>query len=236
MAKLSEPISPHADRDAVLATFNVSRETSARLDRFADLLIHWQRTTNLVAASTLPTLWPRHIADSLQLLDLAPRVDRNAPWTWVDLGTGGGFPGLVIACALAETPGARVYLIESKSRKAAFLREVAQATGAPAVVHCDRIEDVGPQFRAEADVITARGLAPLPELCDLVAPILKKGAKALLMKGQDLQAELTEAIKSWNIDFDLVPSRTNPSGQIMIVRALSRRRGALPQNRGANVV
>ena len=221
-----------ADRAAVLAAFDVSRETLARLDRFVALLSHWQRTTNLVAASAMPTLWTRHIADSLQLLGLVPR--ETVPWTWVDLGSGGGFPGLVIACALAEIPGARIHLIESRARKAAFLREAAQETGAPAIVHCGRIEDIGPHLRAEADIITARGVAPLPQLCDLVAPILRKGAKALLMKGQDIEAELTEATKYWKIEFDLAPSRTSPAGRIMIVRAMSRSRGALPAKRGAH--
>jgi 16S rRNA (guanine527-N7)-methyltransferase len=227
-------LDPLADRDAVLAAFDVSRETSARLDRFVELLSHWQRTTNLVASSTMPTLWSRHIADSLQLLALLPRSDPSAPWTWVDLGSGGGFPGLVIACALAEVPGARVHLIESRGRKAAFLREAAQATGVPAVIHCGRVEDVGPQLRPEADIITARGLAPLPQLCDLVAPILGKSAKALLMKGQDIEAELTSATKYWNIDYDLVPSQTSPAGRIMIVHALSQRRGTPPRKRGSD--
>jgi 16S rRNA (guanine527-N7)-methyltransferase len=221
-----------ADRDTVLAAFNVSRETSARLDRFVELLSVWQQTTNLIASSTLPAVWSRHIADSLQLLDLAPRSNPSAPWTWVDLGSGGGFPGIVIACALSEVPGAHIHLVESRARKAAFLREAAQMTGAPVIVHCGRIEEVGPQLRFEADIIMARGLAPLPQLCDLVAPILKKGAKALLLKGQDLEAELTEATKYWNIDFVSVPSRTSLAGRIMVVSALSRRRHVPDRARG----
>jgi 16S rRNA (guanine527-N7)-methyltransferase len=235
-ASMSQPtiLDPSADRAAVLEAFSVSRETSARLDRFLELLSHWQRTTNLVASSTLPTVWSRHVADSLQLLDLVPRSDPSATPTWVDLGSGGGFPGLVIACALAEVPGARIHLIESRARKAAFLREAAQETGAPAVIHCGRIEDVGPPLRLDADIITARGLAPLPQLCDLVAPILKKGAKALLPKGQDLEAELTEATKYWNIDFVSVPSRTSSAGRIMVVGALSRRRSVPGRTRGAD--
>jgi 16S rRNA (guanine527-N7)-methyltransferase len=234
-----------ADRAQVLETFAVSRETTERLDRFVALLRDWRRTTNLIAPSTVSSLWSRHIGDSLQLLDLAPQPptppqspqpDGSKPWTWIDLGSGGGFPGLVIACALAETEGAggeglsggaggtAVHLIESNARKAAFLRQAVRETGAPAIVHTERIEKVGPLLRPAADVITARALAPLDRLCHLVAPILKKGAQALLMKGQDIEVELTTATKYWNIDFDIVPSRTSPNGRIMIVRALSPKR------------
>src|SRR4029077_11961971 len=107
-----------ADRARALALVNVSRETIARLDRFVDVLQRWQEHTNLIAASTMPEIWTRHIADSLQLLPLAPEAK-----VWVDLGTGPGFPGLVLACALAETPGAKVHLVESKAKKCTFLRE-----------------------------------------------------------------------------------------------------------------
>jgi 16S rRNA (guanine527-N7)-methyltransferase len=219
-----------ADRAQVLETFAVSRETTERLDRFVALLLDWQRTTNLIAPSTATSLWFRHIGDSLQLLDLAPKPpkpDHSKPWTWIDLGSGGGFPGLVIACALAEAEeagGAAVHLIESNARKAAFLRQAVRETGAPAVIHAERIETAGPPLRPVADVITARALAPLDRLCHLVAPILKKGAQALLMKGQDIEAELTMAAKYWNIDFDIVPSRSSPNGRILIVRALSPKR------------
>ena len=119
----------------------------------------WQRRTNLIAPSTEPKLWTRHIADSLQLLALAPRAQ-----IWVDLGSGGGFPGLVIACALADTPGAQVHLVESNAKKAAFLREAARLTGAPAVIHAERIADFVRHAPDRIDVVTARALAPLAEL------------------------------------------------------------------------
>ena len=127
-----------ADRAQALALFGeiVSRETWARLDQFVALLIRRQKTLNLVAASTLPQIWTRHVADSLQLLALAPTARK-----WIDLGAGGGFPGLVIACALAEPPGAQVHLVESTQKKAAFLRDVALALSLPAIVHARRIED-----------------------------------------------------------------------------------------------
>ena len=115
-----------SDKAAALALTPVSRETEARLDRYVDLLVEWQAKTNLVAPSTLPNLWTRHIADSLQLLSLAPSAK-----IWVDLGSGGGFPGVVLACALAETPGANVHLVERNAKKAAFLREALRVTGAP---------------------------------------------------------------------------------------------------------
>ena len=114
-----------ADKIAALALTPVSRETEARLDRYLELLVEWQAKTNLVAPSTLPTLWTRHVADSLQLLSLAPSAK-----TWADLGSGGGFPGVVLACALAETSGAMVHLVERNAKKAAFLREAIRVTGA----------------------------------------------------------------------------------------------------------
>src|SRR3954451_4935665 len=119
-----------ADKAAALALTPVSPETEARLDAYVDLLLQWQARTNLVASSTLPQLWTRHIADSLQLLALAPDAK-----TWIDLGSGGGFPGLVLACALAERAGAAVHLVERNAKKAAFLREALRITGAPAIIH-----------------------------------------------------------------------------------------------------
>ena len=124
-----------ADRAAALRLTPVSRETLQRLDAFVEILLTWNAHTNLIGGSTVPHLWTRHIADSLQLLDLAPDAR-----TWVDLGSGAGFPGLVIACALADTPGAKVHLVESTGKKATFLRDAARLTGAPVVVHAERIE------------------------------------------------------------------------------------------------
>ena len=122
-----------ADKGRALALFPVSRETQDRLDRFVETLLRWQDRLNLIANSTIGEIWTRHVADSLQLLPLAPQAR-----TWVDLGSGGGFPGMVIACALADEVGTRVHLIESNGKKAAFLREAVRATGTPAVVHDKR--------------------------------------------------------------------------------------------------
>jgi len=204
-----------ADRERALALTPVSRETLARLDRFVELLVETQSHTNLIGPATVPELWTRHIADSLQLLDLAPDAA-----VWLDLGSGAGLPGLVIACALAGRHGAMVHLVESTRKKAAFLQRVAEALALPATVHHIRVEDFSPEFTAQ--VITARALAPLPKLLGYVAGFLESGAKALLPKGQDVEAELTEAAKYWKIEADLVASRTNPAGRIVVVRALRR--------------
>ena len=202
-----------ADRARALALVPVSRETVARLDRFAALLLDWHGRMNLIAASTVPTLWTRHIADSLQLLAIAPQARK-----WADLGSGGGFPGLPIACALAEQNSAEVHLIESNKKKAAFLREAVRVTGAPAVVHAERVADFAQASRGELDAVTARALAPLPELLSIAYPLLKRGALGLFPKGQDVEAELTHTTKCWNIQASLVPSRTDPKSRVVVIR------------------
>jgi len=204
-----------ADRGRALALVPVSRETSARLDRFVELLLTWQQHTNLIARSTMPAIWTRHIADSLQLLDLAPQAK-----VWADLGSGAGFPGIVIACALAETEGAEVHLVESIGKKATFLREAVRFTGAPAVVHAMRAEDFVDKAPESIDAVTARALAPLPKLLALAYPLLKKGTLGLFPKGQDVASELTEAAKCWKIRMDLIKSRTDQQAQIVVVRML----------------
>jgi 16S rRNA (guanine527-N7)-methyltransferase len=204
-----------ADRARALALTPVSRETETRLDRFVALLLDWQRRINLIAASTEAKLWTRHIADSLQLLPLASHARR-----WVDLGSGGGFPGLVIACALAETKGAEVHLVESNAKKAAFLREAARATGAPAVVHAARIEDFVDNVPDGIEVVTARALAPLVDLLATAYPLLQQGAWGLFPKGQAAAGELTSAGKRWNIRASLEVSRTDPQARIVVVRGL----------------
>jgi 16S rRNA (guanine527-N7)-methyltransferase len=207
-----------ADRDRALALTPVSRETSERLDRFVAELLRWQQRINLIAPSTIPKLWTRHVADSLQLLPLAPRARR-----WVDLGSGGGFPGMVIACALADVPGARVDLVEANAKKAAFLREAARVTGGPATIHPVRIGDFAQNPPAAVEIVTARALAPLAELLAQAYPLLSAGAEGLFPKGQDVAAELTEAAKCWTILASLVPSRTDPAGRIICVKSVEPR-------------
>jgi 16S rRNA (guanine527-N7)-methyltransferase len=210
------------DRAKALELTPVSRETADRLDRFVALLLEWQRRTNLIAPSTQAHLWTRHIADSLQLLDLAP-----AARSWIDVGSGAGFPGLVIACALAPVPGASVHLVESNAKKAAFLRAAQRVTECPAIVHAERMEQFAHGFRGPVDVLCARAVSPLKSLIDLAFPLLgKTGAVALFPKGQNAEVELREASNFWQMHATLVASRTDPTGRIIVVRDLARGAGA----------
>ncbi|MEO8319404.1 MAG: 16S rRNA (guanine(527)-N(7))-methyltransferase RsmG [Bradyrhizobium sp.] len=212
----TSPILP-SDKAAALTLTPVSRETEARLDRYVDLLVEWQAKTNLVAPSTLPNLWTRHISDSLQLLSLAPTAK-----AWVDLGSGGGFPGVVLACVLAETPGANVHLIERNAKKAAFLREAIRVTSANGTVHLADIGDSVDRIAGPIDCVTARALAPLHQLIGFAEPLVGKGAKALFLKGQDVEAELTEATKYWTIEPRLHSSRTGGHGWIVELDRIER--------------
>jgi 16S rRNA (guanine527-N7)-methyltransferase len=207
-----------SDKAAALALTPVSRETEVRLDRYVDLLCEWQAKTNLVASSTLPALWTRHIADSLQLLTLAPDAK-----IWVDLGSGGGFPGVVMACALADVSGVMVHLIERNAKKAAFLREALRITGACGTVHLADIEDSVDRISGPIDCVTARAVAPLHQLIGFAEPMVRRGAKAFFLKGQDVEAELTEATKYWKIDSQLHPSRTGGNGWIVELDRIERR-------------
>lgn len=192
----------------------VSRETFGRLATIADLLEKWQKTINLVAPASLPDLWARHIGDSLQLVHHVPQNARR----WVDLGSGGGFPGLVVAAVLAERQGAEVHLVESDTRKAAFLREAARLAALPVQVHAARVEQVADQLAPGTDVVSARALAPLAKLMDLAAPFLKAGALGIFPKGRDAERELTDARKGWTLDCEFRPSASDPYGRILLVR------------------
>jgi 16S rRNA (guanine527-N7)-methyltransferase len=205
------------DKAAALALTPVSRETESRLDAYVDLLVQWQTKTNLVAPSTLPNLWTRHISDSLQLLTLAPNAE-----IWVDLGSGGGFPGVVLACALAETSGAMVHLVERNAKKAAFLREALRITGAAGTVHLADIGDSVDSFSGSVDCVTARAVAPLHQLVGFAEPLVRKGTKALFLKGQDVETELTEATKYWKLTPRLHASLTG-QGWIVELDRIERR-------------
>ena len=217
-AKQTESPISASDKAAALALTPVSRETEKRLDRYIGLLLEWQAKTNLVAPSTLPHLWTRHVSDSLQLLALAPGAK-----IWADLGSGGGFPGLVLACALAETPGATVHLIERNSKKAAFLREALRITASPGIVHPAEIGDIVERITGPVDCVTARALAPLHQLVGFAEPLVRRGAKALFLKGQDVEAELTKATKYWNIRPKLHSSRSGGQGWIVELDQIERR-------------
>ena len=201
--------------DDVLWRFNVSRESLARLEHYVALLVQWQRRINLIGPSTVDQVWKRHIVDALQLIPLIPPGTRII----ADLGSGAGMPGLVLAIAI----GVEVHLYESNGKKAAFLRESARQCGARAVVHQVRIETIGSDPNPpQADVVTARALAPLGRLLDQAWPFLKTGAVGLFHKGQDVDAELTEASKSWRIILERHPSLTDSKAVILVVKEASR--------------
>ncbi len=204
------------DRDAVLSALNVSRETADRLDAYAALLAKWNPRINLVAPKTIAELWSRHVLDSGQLVDYAPE---NLS-LWTDLGSGGGFPGAVAAILLRERqPTAHVTLIESDQRKAAFLRAVARETDTTFTVISERIEAITPQM---ADIVTARALAPLPKLLELVSRHLHPDGRALLQKGAGHQAEVANALERWRFDCKTHRSKTDEEAVILEIEGLER--------------
>lgn len=189
----------------------VARETLRLLTIYVDLLIEWNERINLVAPSTLSDVWRRHVWDSAQLIPMIPRETK----TIVDIGSGAGFPGLVLAIALG---GATVHLIESTQKKCRFLETVVAATGAPAKVHWTRAEDVS---GLKADVVTARAVAPLDRLFALAYPFFGPATIGLFLKGRSLNDELTGATKSWRLDATPIPSRSDPSGVVLRVTGLT---------------
>lgn len=203
------------DAESFSAAFHVSRETMDRLAQYESLLLKWQKSINLVSAGTLPELWRRHMLDSAQLAGLAPEEARR----WADLGSGGGFPGLVVAILLAERPGFEMHLVESDQRKCIFMREVARATGAPATVHNERIESFA-KGAGIFDVVSARALAPLERLLGWAAPLFGPETKGLFLKGKGVEDELTLARKSWIFEADLHPSQSDPAGSVLMLRGL----------------
>lgn len=203
--------------DDFAAKFTVSRETVDLLELYAAMLVQWQRTINLVAPSTLPDLWHRHFADSAQLLAYAPA----GALAWIDLGSGAGFPGLVLAIMLRERPGARVTLVECDSRKAAFLREVVRRTGAPVDIRVERAEKLSTQAKVTAtDVITARALASLESLLALSRPWFGANTRALFLKGRDAGREIEEARGCWRFDCRREPSLTDAEASVLVIEHL----------------
>lgn len=191
----------------------VPRETLERLTNHARLLVERNAHLNLVADSTLPDMWRRHFLDSAQLVPLIPPNAR----TIVDIGSGAGFPGLVVAVVLGGRDGLRVHLIDSTQKKCRFLEEVAKATGAPVEVHWSRAEELA---GLKADVVTARAVAPLTKLLGLSHPFFREGTVGLFLKGRGAAAELTEARESWKLEVDTIPSRSDPAGSILRVTGL----------------
>lgn len=195
------------------AAGNVSRETFDRLTIFETRFRQWNSRINLVSASTLDNFWSRHVVDSAQLLALAPNDARQ----WVDLGSGGGFPGLVLAFLLPQ--GSRIAMVESNRKKAGFLSAMAGEFHLPADVFAMRIEDAPTRVRS-ADVVTARALASLPLLLELAAPWLTRGAVGLFHKGRDYRKEVAESARFWRSDLIEHASKTDPESVILEIRNL----------------
>ena len=202
-------------KEAILERFGVSRESGERLETYVGLLLTWQARINLIGSSTRDDIWMRHIADALQLLALLPDNTK----TLADLGSGAGIPGLVLAIARPL----EAHLFESNLKKGAFLREAARQTRARAQVHSLRIERAG-SFAGtiKAEVVTARALAPLSRLLDYAGPFLQNGATGYFHKGQDVDAELTNATKSWKLEVEKHPSMTDSRGLILVVKEAHR--------------
>jgi len=197
--------------------FRVSRETLRRLEEYVSLLIRWNSRINLVAPGTLASVWVRHIADSAQLLDLAP----PDACSWIDLGSGAGLPGIpVAAIAAAKSPSLRMTLVESDARKAAFLRTAVRETGLDVIVEARRIEAVPARCY---DVVSARALAPLDRLCSLASRFAGPGTVFLFPKGARLDSELTAAARHWHIHAERIASRTEPAATILRILELEPR-------------
>lgn len=197
--------------------YDVSRETCDRLETYVALLTRWNARINLVARATLEAAWTRHIADSAQLFSIAP----VGALRWIDLGSGAGLPGLPVAALAAEkAPNLRVTLVESNIRKAAFLATAAREMGLDVVVEARRIEVLAPQAY---DVVSARALAPLAELCGLAHRFSGPGTIFLFLKGAGLDSELTASAAGWHIQSERIVSQTNPEATVLRVLELEPR-------------
>ncbi len=195
---------------------NVSRETNERLNIYADLLRKWNPSINLVSKSTIETLWQRHIVDSAQVFDLGPHPVAH----WADLGSGGGFPGLVVAImAMEQASPQKTTLVESDARKCTFLRTVIRETGANASVVNDRIENIPP---LDADILSARALADLTTLLAFAERHLNAQGLAIFPKGVQWQKEVEEAQSKWRFDFQFAKSETETGPVILRITGVSR--------------
>ena len=195
----------------------VSRETLARLERYADMLQGWNSRHNLVSTGSMADLWRRHFWDSAQLAGLLPKNSESL----VDLGSGAGFPGLVLAEFQRHRPGFRTVLYEATAKKCRFLDAVADELKLSVDIRQARIEDIPPE---RYDIITARACAPLPNLLAYAQRFWGKGTTALFLKGQNIDAELTQAHKSWRMELERHPSRSDATGVVLQIRELHPRR------------
>ena len=214
----SSPKAPLMTPEAFQSETGVSRETLARLEAYADLLIRWTKAVNLVSRDSLHDLWRRHMFDSAQLMPLLPAIAEDRRRVIVDLGSGAGFPGMVLSIIGTDD----VHLVESDQRKVMFLREVAREVGSDAHIHGVRVDQL-PRF--PADVVTARAFAPLDKLLDEAAAFLdpaqasngRAPARGVFLKGKRVDEELTAAQKAWQMDIEKVPSRSDSSGTILLI-------------------
>ncbi len=208
---------PLPDGPEVLRGFDLSADILARLEIYAALLRKWQRTINLVAPSTLDHIWTRHFADSWQVSEAVSDAK-----LWIDLGSGAGFPGLVTAIRLVGVPGAKIHLVESDQRKCAFLRDVSRETGAPVEIYAERIETLLAHFDEPIEAVSARALAPLPQLVLYAEKLLEKGAVGVFPQGQKASGELTDSGLIDRFTVDERPSLVSPGSWLAMVRVKSR--------------
>lgn len=204
---------PLLDAAGYQALTGATEAQMADLVAFQTLLAEWNAVMNLVGPLTLATYWTRHALDSSQLLALAPEAR-----TWADLGAGAGLPGVVLAIRLKGREGATVHLVESMTKRCRFLEVAAKALDLPIEIHNARAE----ALRLKVDVVTARACAPMTKLLGFAEPYLNRGATGLFLKGQDVAAELTEAMKAWAFASELLPSQSDPRGRVVQVKRLSR--------------
>jgi len=223
---MAQPLDPAFDPKMFDQGGNVSRETSVAFERYETLLKKWQKAVNLVGRGTLKDIRRRHFLDSAQLLPLIPPNPDGTPVRLLDVGSGAGFPGLVLAILAAKeaSPGPQleVHLVESNGRKCTFLKEIARTTETPVIVHQSRLEDLAP---FAVDIITARGLASLPRLLALIEPFLGQpgcSPLGLFLKGRKVDEELTEARKQWNMHVDSIVSVTDPEGVVLRIKDIVR--------------
>ena len=207
------PEAPTFGAEAFAAATGADPVQMRDLEAFRLLLGDWNERMNLVGPSAMAEFWGRHAFDSAQLLALAPEA-----LTWADLGAGAGFPGLVLAILLKGRPGAAVHLLESMAKRCRFLQAVVDELALPAQVHHARAESLS----LTVDIVTARACAPMPRLMEFAWPYLRKGATALFLKGQDVDAEMAEATTSWDFKAQLLPSLSSPTGRIVQVSKVRR--------------
>ena len=205
-----------SDLKLLQTEFDVSRESIELLQIYVDLLVEWQKKTNLVSNSSLDEIWKRHICDSIQCKSIFPNK-----LNWLDIGTGAGFPGLVLSILSRNETGFVMNLVESNNKKCAFLRKVIRETGAPANVNASRIESVAKQYRG-IDVVTARALSSLEKLLLLTQSWLSSGAVGLFLKGRDYSQELIKCRGSWEFDLLIHNSRIEENSVLLEIQNLKK--------------